>query len=105
MAAYPEATFTRENLADQKIYSYLKYSSVGIEMGLSVVAGVLIGGWLDDWFEAAPWGFTTKPYMLMFWTVCGVVAGFRSIIRVARNWQKEMQEQQANHDQTPPRPD
>ncbi len=29
---------------------WIMYSSMGLELGLSVVIGFLIGSWLDDWF-------------------------------------------------------
>ena len=31
------------------------YSSMGLELGLSVVVGFLIGSWLDEWLDTKPW--------------------------------------------------
>jgi F0F1-type ATP synthase assembly protein I len=31
----------------------------------------------------------TAPWLTLFWLLCGVVAGFRSLLRVLRNLQQE----------------
>lgn len=67
---------------EPKYYRQLKYGAIGIEMAFSVVAGLLIGKYLDNLLE-------TSPYMTMAWTIAGIVAGFRALIRVARQAQKE----------------
>ena len=51
--------------------------SVGIELAVSVVIGLLGGRWLDDKFGTSPW-------LMLFGLLLGVVAGFRSLIRTAR---------------------
>ena len=60
-----------------KFKDYLQYSAIGIEMGLSVVVGVLIGSWLDEKFDTAPW-------FLFFWLLCGFAAGMRSIFKLVK---------------------
>ena len=55
----------------------LSASSVGLEMGISVVIGVLIGIWLDGKLGTAPW-------MMLLWLVIGFAAGFRGVIRAMR---------------------
>lgn len=57
------------------------YSAGTLEMGLSVAIGAGLGYWLDSVFHTAPW-------LTLFWLLCGVVAGFRSLIRVARRLEK-----------------
>ncbi len=52
-----------------------------LELGLSVAVGAAIGYGLDSWLGTGPW-FT------LFWLVCGVVAGFRSLVRVLRNLER-----------------
>ena len=62
----------------RQFYHTLSASSVGLELGLSVVFGVLFGRWLDGRFGTTPW------LMLVFFAL-GLVAGFRSVLRaVAR---------------------
>ena len=51
---------------------WIMYSSMGLELGLSVVVGFLIGSWLDEWLD-------TKPWFLLVFGVSGIIAGYRSI--------------------------
>ena len=69
------------------IQSYLRYSAVGIELGLSVLVGLFVGKYLDDWLG-------TKPWLLLLFLILGVVAGFRSIIRAARRMMQEEKERE-----------
>ena len=63
-----------------------RYASVGIEFGLSVIIGYLIGRWLEQRYGFSPWG-----------TLGGIVLGFaaalRSLLRLA------MQEERRNRAQ------
>jgi ATP synthase protein I len=61
----------------RQFYHALSASSVGLELGLSVVFGVLFGRWLDGRLGTTPW------LMLVFLGL-GVVAGFRSVLRAVR---------------------
>ena len=56
---------------------YLSYSAIGIEMGAALVVGMAIGWFLDRTFG-------TRPWCLVVFTVFGIVAGFRNMIRAAR---------------------
>ena len=38
------------------------YSSMGLELGLSVVVGFLIGSWLDEWLDTKPWFLLAVSY-------------------------------------------
>ena len=69
---------------EPKIQDYLRHSAVGIEMGLSVVVGLLVGWFLDDYFGTAPW-------LLLVFLILGMVAGFRSMFRAARRMREEAQ--------------
>ncbi|MGK0289111.1 MAG: ATP synthase protein I [bacterium] len=60
---------------DMKFKEYLEFTSIGLEMGLAVILGVVGGSWLDERFGTAPW-------MLFFGVICGFAAGLRSIIRL-----------------------
>jgi len=61
---------------------YMQYSTVGLELALSVVVGALIGYWLDR-------KLGTEPWLLIFWTICGIGAGFRSLYRTAKKIMRE----------------
>ena len=69
---------------DPKIQDYLRHSAVGIEMGLSVVVGLLVGWFLDDYFGTEPW-------LLLVFLILGMVAGFRSMLRAARRMREQAQ--------------
>lgn len=61
----------------RQFYHALSASSVGLELGLSVVVGVLIGRWLDG-------RFGTEPWLMLVLLVLGLVAGFRGVLRAVR---------------------
>ena len=65
--------------------AYLKYSTMGLEMGLSVFVGYSIGMWLDE-----KWG--TTPWMLIFWFFCGLAAAFRPIVRLVLEFRNKKQD-------------
>src|ERR1044071_6769107 len=58
----------------RRFYQTLSASSVGLELGLSVVFGVLFGRWLDGKLGTTPW-------MMLLFLALGLVAGFRSLVR------------------------
>lgn len=58
-------------------YQTLSASSVGLELGLSVVFGVLFGRWLDGKLGSTPW-------LMLAFLLLGAVAGFRSVVRAVR---------------------
>ncbi len=55
----------------------LKYSALGLEMGVAVIIGYGLGWWLDR-------KFGTKPYLTIVFLLFGIAAGFRGLIRAAR---------------------
>ncbi len=69
---------------DPEKYKYMQYSAIGIEMAAAVAVGGLIGYWLDDYFGTEPW-------MLFFWLLCGIIAGFRSLYRITVKVKKEQE--------------
>jgi ATP synthase protein I len=63
-------------------YRNLNSASVGLELGISVVIGLLIGMWLDRQVGSSPW------LMLLF--LCfGFAAGFRGVLRAVRREDRE----------------
>jgi len=67
---------------------YLSVSAIGIEMGVALAIGMGIGWWLDRTFG-------TRPWLLVIFTVFGIVAGFRNAIRAAN---KEMRRVEGEDD-------
>lgn len=61
----------------KRFYNVLSASSVGLELGLSVVIGVLFGMWLDGKLGTTPW-------MMLLWLGFGCAAGFRGVLRAVR---------------------
>lgn len=55
-------------------YEALSASSVGLELGISVILGLVFGWWLDKQLGTAPW-------MMLLFLVFGLIAGFRGVIR------------------------
>lgn len=70
-AASPAATRSK------RFYNVLSASSVGLEMGLSVIIGVLVGMWLDRQLGTEPW-------LMLLWLGFGFAAGFRGVLRAVR---------------------
>lgn len=69
-------------LRGKRFYSALSASSVGLELGLSVVISVLFGMWLDDKLGTAPW-------LMLAWLGLGLAAGFRGVLRAVRRADRE----------------
>ncbi len=58
-----------------------QFSAGALEVGLSVAVGAGIGYWLDSVFGTAPW-------LTLFWLLCGVAAGFRSLLRLMKRLER-----------------
>jgi ATP synthase protein I len=58
------------------------YSTLGLEMGLSVAVGAVIGYYIDKWLNTEPW------FLIIFF-IFGAAAGFKSLYRVLKRLQKE----------------
>jgi len=62
---------------------YLSLSALGIEMGVAVAIGLLMGWFLDRLFG-------TKPWLTIAFFFFGILAGFGSLVRLARkDWDEE----------------
>ncbi len=66
-------------------FKYMQYSTIGIEMAVSVAVGGLFGWWLDEKLGTDPWLF-------LFWLLCGVAAGFRSLYKMAKKYLKDIKD-------------
>ena len=63
------------------------YSTLGLEMGLSVAVGTAIGDYLDRWLKTDPW-------LLIVFICIGAAAGFRSLYRAMKRLERENREDQ-----------
>jgi F0F1-type ATP synthase assembly protein I len=63
-------------------YRGLSSASVGLELGLSVLIGLLMGMFLDRQLGTAPW-------LMLLFLVFGFVAGFRGVLRAVRREDRE----------------
>ena len=52
------------------------YSALGLEMAVSVVIGLAVGHYLDEWLGTGPW-------LTVVWLGIGFAAGVRSLYRAA----------------------
>ena len=77
----PVAESTMASPPENQWHRLLQFSTIGLEMGLSVVLGLLIGNYLDHWLDTAPW-------MLMSFLMLGFAAGFRRLFSLARKYHK-----------------
>ena len=66
---------------------------MGLEVGLSVVVGFLIGTWLDEWFETEPW-------FLLIFGIAGIIAGYRSMFRMVKRMQSDTETGQKKEQKT-----
>ncbi|MBM66456.1 MAG: hypothetical protein CMH55_09500 [Myxococcales bacterium] len=63
-----------------------KYGAVGIEMGLAVLIGLLLGQYIDSKFDCAPYGQNVGIF-------AGIGAAVKALIRVSRDYQRELARQ------------
>lgn len=63
--------------------NYLRFSTLGIEMGVALAIGMLMGWYLDRLFG-------TRPWLIIIFSIFGIAAGFRNLVRLARkDWDDE----------------
>lgn len=62
-----------------------RLSTIGIEIALSIVFGILGGHWLDG-------KLNTAPFLTVLGMALGVAAGFRSLYRTTRQEQKRLKD-------------
>lgn len=69
---------------------YLRFSTVGLELGLSVMIGLIGGTYLDRWLGTEPW-------LLLVGLLFGMTAGFRSLFRLLKNFQNDLKDDERNN--------
>jgi len=75
---------------------YLRFSSIGIELGLSVVIGLIAGQWLDR-------RFGTQPWLTLVGLLFGVAAGFRTVYKALKDLKSAGQNAQDSEEHAPGR--
>lgn len=63
-----------------------RLSSVGLELGLTVVGALLLGGWLDG-------RLGTEPWLALLGVTLGFAVGFRSLFRTLAMHQAELEKE------------
>jgi ATP synthase protein I len=58
-----------------------RYGAIGLEMGIAVVIGILVGFWMDSLFN-------TKPWLTLVFMLFGIAAGFKGLFRVLKYVEK-----------------
>jgi len=93
---YSQGMKKKRKNRSSKWFQQLEYSSVGIEIGLSVACGALLGYFLDKWLDTAPW-------MLFFWFFCGIAAGFRAMLLTLKKLKNDNKSEspEPSHDSDP----
>ena len=64
------------------MYNMLSASSIGLELGLAVLIGLLFGIWLDS-------KLGTEPWLMLVFLGLGFTAGFRGVLRAVHEADKE----------------
>ncbi len=59
-----------------------QYAAAGLEFSSPMLAGAIIGHYLDLYFK-------TDPYLTLVMFLAGVFAGFYRLVRILRDFQKE----------------
>lgn len=59
-----------------------QYAAVGLEFSSPMLAGAIIGHYLDLYFK-------TDPYLTLLMFLLGVFAGFYRLVTILRDFQKE----------------
>ncbi|MCG8424438.1 MAG: AtpZ/AtpI family protein [Proteobacteria bacterium] len=78
-------TSANEKTKGRKAFEAYSLASVGLEMGVAVFLGWLVGQWLDKKFDTDPW------LMLVFLLV-GIAAGFKALLRAAKQAKSSIRE-------------
>jgi ATP synthase protein I len=74
---------------------YMRFSSLGIELGLSVMIGLIGGQWLDK-------HFSTEPWLLLVGLLFGMAAGIRSMYSALKRLNAPQEREPPQTDQRPP---
>jgi ATP synthase protein I len=70
------------NSKKETFTSLLRYSTLGIEMGVSLAVGLGIGYFLDSYFH-------TKPLLTVIFMLLGIVAGLKRLYSIWKKMEKD----------------
>jgi ATP synthase protein I len=76
-------------------WQLLKFASLGIEMAVATFIGWGIGYWLDSQLGTEPW-------LMLVFLLLGVAAGFKGVLRAAREAQEIMRASDARSETPEP---
>jgi len=62
----------------RKKYKWLVFIAIGFELGFSVIAGIVLGQYIDKWLEIE------TPWFTIVGLVLGMIAGFTILIRMIK---------------------
>ena len=60
----------------------LAYSSIGIQIGLTVGLGIIAGVYLDRWLGTSPW-------LTILGLVVGVISGFMRLYQIGKEFSRK----------------
>ena len=66
-----------------------RYGTIGLEIFFSILLGYIFGSYLDKWVG-------TKPYITILFTVYGVAAAIRALIRMTKMYKEDLKAQEEN---------
>ncbi len=61
---------------------WINFSAMGLELGLCVIVGLLIGDYLDNLLGTEPW-------LLLLFLIFGIIAGYRNVYRLLKKLNSE----------------
>ena len=80
---------------DPKLFAVAgKFTALGLEMGLSVLLGLLGGRWLDE-------RFGTKPWLSITGVLLGIAAAFFALFKISKSLLKAGQTKDKIDDHKP----
>ena len=74
----PNSTEANLRLKEEKGLGWLVYFAVGTQLGVSIVAGLLLGHFVDKWIG------TKTPWFTFIGLIAGVISGFSLLIRIIK---------------------
>ncbi len=74
---------------------YLRFSTVGLELGFAVLLGLFFGQFLDGYFGSEPW-------LMLLFLLFGAAAGFRSLYRLLKEASADAGREQTQQEDSPP---
>ena len=78
-------TASSQKTKGQRIFHAYSLMSLGLEMGVAIFLGWALGNWLDQKFDTEPW-------LMLFFLLIGIAAGFRGMLRAARQANSAIEE-------------